>query len=892
MDTTTDSAPGSSDPTANAPPEIRRNRESSSSASTIKAEASSQRPAHTSRTRSSPLSSREPSPNRSLLQAGPTKPASTPAAAVARSRKTGAQDTNPSRTPKYSAPTSSSSGKISTASRTPKLGPVATDSTARGSAPQKSPVHAEHLKESHRWPVSPRLRSPPPVSTRPNYAPSRRVEQDQLPSIQVQRSSPQIPQQQHLESSQSDTDGDEARLQATPTNKTSTRGSIAGPSTSALETVQEASPLPSPQHTESMLERMDDSAMSETGSQIDLLEFTRRKSWKARASPSTHNDSGSDSGSIKGERGPAATSVPPSLTSRQSSASVRTNATAKAKPSEGSAQHMTVETETVASVPQVSLAPTGLKEGGGGTLRTKPSSETIRPRKEKKKTSRKPPVGTGTASSKADIFEAKIASAVDEVDSSDSEETFVYDSNPPDVSDRPRRYHSRTPSATSMVSQIDRPGLRSLSNLMDNGGPSAIKRNMKFVNAFNSSGNESPMMDEEGKGSVRTNPGSGRGSTSRVHHHHYGRWGRNGTNGHTSLFDNDAPFHANITSAPRSKFSTNNGLRQASGPPSPRFLHAGRLNATSKRGAHSASYDLDDTTGADDERTPLLHNGSIRSARANRSRRQPVSIRTLESQSYRRTPSMLNRFASCLVLTVMLLLVVSGAIGFMFATSQPLTEVELKSINMVIASESELMFDLSVQAHNPNVVVVVVDQADIEVFAKSPHAGANSQWLHFGRKDGQNPDGTWGGGDAPHGSDPDEPVDDTAPNMRLGSISHLDSSLSFEGSFFNQGVSASTGEVRLLKPGNGTFGGPERWERILQDEFDLVIKGVLKYSLPLSQRVRSVAISGRATVKPNSADNPSLKPNTTEPIKEPKRHKDEDQLAEEEENMDSLWIGK
>lgn len=715
-----------------------------------------------------------------------------------------------------------------------------------------------------------------------------------------------------------------------------------------------------------MLEKMDDSAMSETGSQIDLLEFSRRKSWKSRNSMSNHNnDSGSDSGSIKGERRQAATSVPPPLSSRQSSMSVRTNATAKAKPSEGSTQNMTVETETVASVPQVSLAPTGTKEGGGGTLRTKPSSETIRPRKEKKKTSRKPPVGSGTgehfylsfasahgpklchhqsmravssatdalispptrlcaledttkderaslrrsstpnlqtsisqsavshlltklraASSKADIFEAKIASAVDEVDSSDSEETFVYDSNPPDVSDRPRRFHSRTPSATSMVSQIDRPGLRTISNLMDSGGPSATKRNMKFVNAFNSSGNESPMADEEGKGSIRTNPGSGRGSTSRVHHHHFGRFGRNGANGHTSLFDNDTPFHANITSAPRSKFSTNNGMRQASNPPSPRFLNSGRLSAASKRGAHPASYDLDDTTGADDERTPLLHNGSVRSARANRNRRQPVSIRTLESQSYRRTPSMLNRFASCLVLTVMLLLVVSGAIGFMFATSQPLTDVELKSINMVIASESELMFDLSVQAHNPNVVVVVVDQADIEVFAKSPHAGASSKWLHFGRKNGQNPDGTWGDGDG----SPEEPVDDTAPNMRLGTIGHLDSSLSFEGSFFNQGVSASTGEVRLLKPGNGTIGGPERWERILQDEFDLVIKGVLKYSLPLSQRVRSVAISGRTTVKPNSADNPSLKPNTTEPIKEPKKGKEEDQLAEEEDSMDLLWV--
>jgi hypothetical protein len=99
--------------------------------------------------------------------------------------------------------------------------------------------------------------------------------------------------------------------------------------------------------------------------------------------------------------------------------------------------------------------------------------------------------------------------------------------------------------------------------------------------------------------------------------------------------------------------------------------------------------------------------------------------------------------------------------------------------------------------------------------------------------------------------------------MRLGTIRRFDSPLSFEGSFFHQGVSSSTGAVRLHRPGNGTDGGSERWERILDDEFDLILKGVLKYSLPLSQRIRSVAISGRTHVKPNSANDPTPAPNGT-----------------------------
>lgn len=703
---------------------------------------------------------------------------------------------------------------------------------------------------------------------RPNLPPPRKGELEP-PAIQVQRSSPPPPPPppQQQESSQSDNDADEAHLQ--PGTRTPARGASGSNSTTALETVEEVSPLASPQEGEGVSEKAEDLTASEAGSQADHLEFSGHGAEKSQA-PSTNNDSSSESGSVKGDRRRTATGLPPTLKSRQSSASTK-----KSKPSEGSVQHMTVETETVTSIPQHSLAPVAVKEGTSSTLRTRPSSETIRPKKEKKRPSRKQPnIGSGTASSKADIFEAKIASAVDEADSSDSEETFVYDSNPPDNNDRPRRFHSRTPSATSMVSQVDRNGLRSITTIMDNAAANAgTKRNMKFVNTFNSSGNESAMAEDDGKGTARSAAGSARG-TGRVHHHHLGRWGRNGTNGHTSLFDNEAPFHISNTTAQRSKFSTNsNSSRQPSGPPSPRFLNAGRLASTSKRGTHAVSYDLDDTTGtgADDERTPLLH-GSVRSSRSGRTRRgQPVTLRSLEGQTYRRNPSVLNRFASCLVLTVMLLLVVSGAIGFMFATSQPLTDVELIAIKSVVAAEQELIFDIEVKAHNPNVVVVTIDQADIEVFAKSPHAGTDSDGGWHRPDDHQGSDSRWysNNGNVHAGEEFDGPVDEKAPNMRLGTIGQLDSPLSFEGSFFNHGYSDSTGEVRLRGPGNGTIGGTERWERILQDEFDLIVKGVLKYSLPLSQHVRSATISGRTTIKPNAANDPTG--NRTEPITKPKK---------------------
>jgi hypothetical protein len=707
---------------------------------------------------------------------------------------------------------------------------------------------------------------------------------------------------------------------------------------STLETVQEVSLPNSPGVvTEAAMEQVKEKLASELATQSDPSYAVDTRTLRAR--PGLYaGESGSENGSmnVEGRGTPVGGPVAPPLMSRQSS-SMSTKGT-KAKP-EGSTQNMTVETETVVSVPNVVLAPTG-QQGGNGTLKTRPSAETIKPKKEKKKSSRKQaavpsgagetqplisvnynifprlhhihpsypppprptaasvnssptsPLGQGpgyhgrwspdslptqrpralslslyypmsylltsprTASSKAEIFEAKVANAVDEADDSDSEETFVYDSNPPDG---PRRFHSRTPSATSMMSQADRTAMRSIHSVMEGGGPAmAVRKNMKFANTLNNGGGDSYTPEEEGKGTGRSNAGSGRG-TGR-HHHHFGRWGRGG---HPSLFDNESPF----PSASRTKFSTANS-RQSSQPPSPRNHQSRGINGKRPLVPMANSYDLDDTTGADDEQTPLmLSNSGQRSYRTARNRRGQMSHRQLEAQSYRAGPSYLNRLAACLVVTMMILLVVTGAISFMFATSQPLTNINLTGIHNVIASEPELMFDLTLQAHNPNIVVVAIDDANLEIFAKSIHAGTDSEWWKYPSGPPDDDDHHSSADGDMHITDdppPDLPDDDAAPNMRLGTITEFDSPLSFEGSFFHKGMSSSTGGMRLHLPGNATAGGSERWGRILKEEFDLIIKGIVKYSLPLSQKTRSASISGRTTVKPNSANDPSLKPNSTQ----------------------------
>lgn len=814
--------------------------------------------------KASPLASREPSPGRN-----PRRTTSASRLGSASSRKSSHNDISPTRQSMRTAttPVRAPPSRSLSSTTTPSLPPASQEPTIQSPTPQKP--GAADGKDNPRWPVSPRLRSPPPQLASNQGNPAARRGEQESPAVNV----PKPTAETQASNNTSGSDTEDSQLQS----------GIRTPARGSLETVQEVS-LPSSPSTTG-----DAALMARVGEMLaDQQETPASEEQTPKASKtivtsfsSQDRDSGSDTGGSKADQPHRSTPAPPPTVHRQPSAMLRQTKTKQENPS----QNMTVETETVTSIPQVALATGSKSEGTNGTLKPKPSTETIKPKKEKKKASRKQPAvssGNGErsqiiplhpppfflcplrasfaddkcpipASSKSDIFEAKIASAVDEANTSDSEETFVYDSNPPDGGDRSaRRFHSRTPSTTSMASQADRQNLRSIYGVMEAGPHHGPRKGMKFVNTANSNGGEGLNPEDDGKGTGRSVGGSARGTTR---HHHIGRWGRQPGNGHASLFDTESPF----PNAAKSKF--NGQSRNSSGPPSPRTRQNSHSGLSHKRSNYQMSnYDADDNTAADDERTPLV--GSAR--RTVRGRRGPHSLRQAESQRFERRPSYLNRFAACLVLTMMLLLVITGAIGLMFATSQPMSNIEIVSMHNVVTSEQVLMFDLTVKAHNPNIVVITVDEANLEIFAKSEHAGTDSDWWKTPHgpddlriQDDPANDPPLGGGD--------EDEDDSRPNVLLGRITEFDSPLTFEGSLFHQGTSSSTGQMQLAYPGNGTSGGSERWERIYQDEFDLIVKGVVKYTLPLSARVRSATVAGRKVVKPNSANDPSQKPNSTIP---------------------------
>lgn len=653
-----------------------------------------------------------------------------------------------------------------------------------------------------------------------------------------------------------------------------------------------------------------------------------------------------------------ASSARPSATSRNSFTGL---VPGKSRSVTEPSKNMTVETETVRSVPQgVMGQPQGLPAPGrgepSGSLRLKPSNETIRPKREKRRTVRKAPSitsGTGRypaqllrnpfshhhvpvidpianpvdrpkhqvrsntmstvssttesniqslrsmgypspgdfaqpthtpsttsfsksaytntsirkASSKADIFEAKVASAVDEANSSDSDETFVYESNPPDTQPRASRHHSRTPSATSMASMVDHPrlggGLRSINNVLEGHRSVAGKRSMKFAN--NPYGNSSIDEDFNDRfdGSVRGNHSRPSGSHGN-YHHHIGRYGRNAAV--NSLFE-DGP----APPGSKSRSVSGYGSRHGSAPGSPKFPHysSRTSNPSSRKMGELSAYDMDGE-GADDERTPLM--GTVRTRRGRPGPRPTSASLHYHDRYERRRRGCLRRFAGCFVLTIMVLLLAFGAVGFLFATTKPLYHVKVVEIQNVLASEQEIMLDLLVEAINPNIVAVTIADMDVNIFAKSKHVGSERFWRDQPPTDNLGPviesrshtyerrkrrvssiaedhPGFHSLDDDPH--DPVEDPEGDSQTMLLGRIFHFDSPLNFDGDPLKRRPHYSIGELRLQRPGNKTeAGGTERWERVIQYPFELIVRGILRYQLPLSSSTHTAPIGDSVLVHP------------------------------------------
>lgn len=261
----------------------------------------------------------------------------------------------------------------------------------------------------------------------------------------------------------------------------------------------------------------------------------------------------------------------------------------------------------------------------------------------------------------------------------------------------------------------------------------------------------------------------------------------------------------------------------------------------------AATYDPDDLV-ADDERTPLIHPSSIRSARA-RGRRLTTGLRHHNRLDSPDQQSLLNRASTCWIFLFMLFIIGLVSTIFVFTTTAPLTEVYITALKNIVASEQELMLDLVISAVNPNVINVGVDTLELDVFAVTKHATDDGSYYSRGSFHNRRENNSLFTRDDSPLDPPDFGDDPSAETILLGSIHVFDNPLQFPGFPWQHEHSTSIGAVTLSNPGL-TTNRTLAWERAIKYEFELRVKGVLKYTLPLSSDVKKAPIVEQVTVKP------------------------------------------
>ena len=363
----------------------------------------------------SPKPSREGSPVRPPLKPGIT----TGSRATNRSRKN-SQDLSPIRAPSASIPTVPSAAAIQralSATGIPHLPP---------SIPADFPVDAPRPQRTNKGPAGGsqhpgsgalRVKSPPPAASSGSNSPfltTRKIDQSQstptTPTIVVDR-----PTRSSTFGSDSDIPDDDHPVKSGM--RTPVRGiSGNGP---ALETVQESS-LPATPAISTRMAHTSKGGSNDHPERIEENPMEEAFGKEASSKTESGNDSaGSKRAGAKGTdakndtRKPATaanSSKPPVVQSKRSFTQLPFTKS-KTGPSDGSVKNMTVETETVSSIPQLALGGGAgerhplRRTDTGGSLRLKPSTETIRPKKEKKRVVRKAPsANSGTGGSYFQMF--------------------------------------------------------------------------------------------------------------------------------------------------------------------------------------------------------------------------------------------------------------------------------------------------------------------------------------------------------------------------------------------------------------------------------------------------------------------------------------------------------
>lgn len=192
---------------------------------------------------------------------------------------------------------------------------------------------------------------------------------------------------------------------------------------------------------------------------------------------------------------------------------------------------------------------------------------------------------------------------------------------------------------------------------------------------------------------------------------------------------------------------------------------------------------------------------------------------------------------------VVSLLTVGFILGFLLATNKELQDFNIVIIDNILSSADELLFDITATAFNPGFFVLEVQYADLDIFAKSAYLEKYS------------------------GNSMDKPP--STETVRLGNVSKLETPLKFGGGFFKRNYDVAVSSIKLLNPGSKTDPlsdteivpsqqdknhDAEKWKLLIKHEYDLIIRGNLKYKIPFFRSEKSIAVQGTVEVHPGKDD--------------------------------------
>ncbi|KAJ2065754.1 Vacuolar inheritance and morphology protein [Coemansia sp. S146] len=167
-------------------------------------------------------------------------------------------------------------------------------------------------------------------------------------------------------------------------------------------------------------------------------------------------------------------------------------------------------------------------------------------------------------------------------------------------------------------------------------------------------------------------------------------------------------------------------------------------------------------------------------------------------------------------------------------TSAPLVDVEAIRVSNILATEKELLFILHIQSTNPNIREVLIERAEIGVFAAA--AVANNTTV-IGSVLMSN---------------------ETEPAILLGNVYELIDPMRFApGSLTKPATDLKTTQISIHHPGASLGGGANdddensdaaKWKRLLKGPYDLTVRGTLQYTLWQRNYAARICISKLANL--------------------------------------------